>query len=157
MNIEQLREELETFDKAKLAMLLKQLNVKEETKPKRQKTEHGVVKVYTTVVKKYDCLLCGSHFSAKYKLSKGEETVCLDKEGRVHIVRITGKEGEVEVPCVTNKCQYCEQRVKRWTRQELEDKFIALVNSTTLKEVVTYNVRLLQKGEKEYGEDSCVI
>jgi hypothetical protein len=138
--LEELRVELEKFDRSKLTAILREMNVIEEGhKVKKPRPEHGPVKAYTTLVKEYECLMCHSHFSVKHNFIKGEDTACFDKEGKVHVIRLSGKEGELTIKCYTNRCQYCAERIKLWSREYLELKFRALLESTSFTDILSCN------------------
>jgi hypothetical protein len=148
--IDQLKEVLQNFDRHKLTALLHQLNAadgNQEERPKRPKVDHGPIKSYTTVIKDYECLCCHTKFQVKYDFLKGEETTCFDKQGQVHIVRLTGKEGEITLQCFASRCDRCKDVIKGWSREHLEHAYISIINSSTFTEIVLYNT-ILEKGER---------
>lgn len=134
-SMELLRKELETFDKDKLRHLLEQfVGAKEAHKPR-----HGMPISYTSVTRHYTCLLCGATFTRTDKFGKDETITTVDKKGGIHTVRMTGKAGEVEIPATTNRCSYCCTRMKEWTREELEQRFITLADMCSHKEIGQYS------------------
>lgn len=140
-SMEELRRELETFDRNKLTALLKsmEVNAPKERRPRNHAPEHGKVITYTSVTKEYTCLLCGSKFSRTYQLSKGEQTTCFDPEGKVHIITLTGKAGDITIPCSLSKCSYCADTIKSWSREKLEHTLLMLIESITMKEAAVFS------------------
>jgi len=140
MEIEELIAVLKDADPAQLAMIAREMQKEHtSTKYKRSNVKSEPVKTYTTVIKETTCLCCGSKNVNRYNLVKGEQISSLDKTGVYHIITSTGKEGEVLVPGTTSKCQYCESKVKSWSREELEERFLRLLNSCSFKEVSDYS------------------
>lgn len=140
MNMEELLSALQNADPAQLAMLAKEMSKPVEQKAKRHlHSNNGPVKSYTTVIKNVTCLCCGTILTYKHELLKGEQLSCLDKSGACRIVTSTGKDGEVIVPSTTSKCKYCTTVMLEWSREELERRFIKLLNSCTFKEVACYS------------------
>jgi hypothetical protein len=139
-SMELLRKELETFDKDKLRHLLNQINMTpaKGTKPRRQGPQHGQPISFTSVTRHYECLLCGSKFKRTDKFCKDEVLSTIDKKGHIHSIRVTGKAGEVEVPAITNRCNFCYHHIQDWSRHELERRFILLMESCSFKEVADY-------------------
>jgi hypothetical protein len=132
---------LEGIDRKKLAAFLKDYKPQPVRKHRDSSRANGPVKVYTTVIKQYTCLVCGSTFSRRYDLHKGESTETVSPEGTVVVVVATGKEGEVVLPCTISKCEHCIEAVRSWPRQVLEDNFMRLLDACTFKEKVVYNKR----------------
>lgn len=130
---------LEGIDKKKLAEFLKDYKPQVVKKKRDKNRENGPVRVYTTVIKQYNCLICGSKFERQYQLQKGEAVSVISPEGTVTVLVVTGKEGEVHLPCTISKCEHCIDAVRSWNRQTLEDNFIRLLDSCTFKEKIKYN------------------
>jgi hypothetical protein len=140
MDMEELLDALKNADPTQLAMLVKEMSKTSKYKAKKHiNSNNGPVKSYTTVIKNVTCLCCGTIMTYKHDLLKGEQTSCLDSNGVYHIVTSTGKEGEVIVPSTTSKCKYCTTVMRDWSREELERRFIKLLNSCTFKEVACYS------------------
>jgi hypothetical protein len=150
VNLDEVRALLEGSSREEILKYIRKLMPVEE-KAKRQtiKTEHGKPMSYTTVIKSYRCLGCGSRFTRKYMLSKGEDVVYLDPDGVVHAVKVTGKAGEVVVPAIISKCSNCYCMAKVWKREELEARFIALLNSSTFKEIAIYYLTIKEAKDAE--------
>jgi hypothetical protein len=130
-------------DRDTLNKFIREINRTKESKKKHHNyfpdMQPGPVKTYTTVVKKYDCLICGANFTTKHNLSKGEQMSTIDSSGNVHTVTVTGKAGEVEILCTVSKCEFCNKLVSHWTRDELEHAFITLIGCMTFHEKACYN------------------
>jgi hypothetical protein len=138
MDMEELLAALKDADPAQLAMLAREMN-KPVTKHKHKNVNNSPVKKYTTVIKHITCLCCGTILTYKHNLISGEQIACLDNSGVYHIITSTGKEGEVVVPSTTSKCKYCTSVMLEWSREELERRFIKLLNSCSFKEVADYS------------------
>jgi hypothetical protein len=143
-SMELLRKELETFDKDKLRHLLNQINMTpaKETKPRKHSPQHGAPISYTSVCRHYKCLLCESEFTRTDKFVKDEVLTTIDNKGSIHTVRISGKAGEVVVPAYTNRCNFCYHRIQDWSREELEKRFVLLMESCTFRETANYAVKV---------------
>ena len=138
MDMDALLAALKDADPAQLAMLAREMS--KSTTPQRSKAvSNSSVKTYTTVIKQVTCLCCGTILTYKHNLIKGEQLACLDKSGVYHIITSTGKEGDVVVPSTTSKCKYCTSVMLEWSREELERRFIRLLNSCSFKEVSDYS------------------
>lgn len=128
----------ERFDRGKLQAMInlfKQVDAREKQASRTRKAQqHGAVKTYTTVIKKYHCIVCNMAFSLRFEAGKGETVTSFDAEGRVHIIGVSGKQGEVEIPCELSKCPYCPTRIKSWDRDRLERAFIFLLEQVPVKE-----------------------
>jgi hypothetical protein len=136
-------------DPALLNRFIREINkqkdhTKKEHDPNKQ---NGPVKTYTTVVKRYNCLICGANFTTRHRLGKGEQLSTIDDKGNVHTVTVTGKEGEVEIKCTISKCEFCCKLVSHWTRDELELAFMTLVSCMTFHEKACYNA--IMKEERD--------
>jgi hypothetical protein len=95
--------------------------------PARQHKPKGEpVKTYTTVLNKYHCITCDSHFERQYDMSKGEQVCAMDASGTIHTMNITGKPGVVEVPHTVSTCGYCSAVISTWERSALERAFLDL-------------------------------
>lgn len=138
MDMDALLAALKDADPAQLAMLAREMS--KSTTPQRSKAvSNSPVKKYTTVIKHITCLCCGTILTYKHNLIRGEQIACLDNSGVYHIITSTGKEGEVVVPSTTSKCKYCTSVMLEWSREELERRFIKLLNSCSFKEVADYS------------------
>ena len=128
----------DTFDRSKLQAMInlfKQVDAREKQATRTRKAQqHGPVKTYTTVYKKYHCMVCDMEFTLKFEAGKGESITSFDAEGRVHVIGISGKPGEVTIPCEISKCFYCPTRIKSWDRERLERAFIFLLEQVHVKE-----------------------
>jgi hypothetical protein len=136
MDMEELLAALKDADPAQLAMLAREM-----AKPTTNRHKHSInspVKTYTTVIKQVNCLCCGTIITYKHNLLKGEQIDVLSRDGVYHFITSTGKEGEVVVPSTTSKCKYCTSVMLEWSREELERRFIKLLNSCSFKEVANY-------------------
>ena len=138
-------------DAERLATFIREIKIA-TTKPAKKHDpykDHGPIKTYTTVVKQYTCLLCGATFKTYHKLSKGEQMSTISPTGEVHTVTVSGKEGEVELPCTVSRCEFCNKLVSHWSREELERAFLTLAACCTFKEKVCYSKAV--KEEREMG------
>ena len=146
-SMDALRKELETFNRHKLTALIREMGIDtpKEKRPRKKGPEHGKVISYTSVTKEYTCLLCGYKFSRTYQLTKGEQTTCFDPEGKVHIITLQGKEGEITIPCSLSKCSYCASTIKAWEREKLEQTLLMLIESITMKEAAIFSA--IKKGK----------
>jgi glutaredoxin len=96
-------------------------------KPAKQYKPKGEpVKTYTTVLNKYHCITCGSHFDRQYDMYRGETVCAMDDTGNVHTLNVTGKPGVVEVPHTVSTCDYCAAVISTWDRAQLERAFLDL-------------------------------
>jgi hypothetical protein len=137
-SMELLRKELETFDKNKLRYILEQISHPKEKKTRKVWPQHGQPTSFTSVTRHYECLLCGSKFKRTDNFCKDEVLSTIDKKGHIHSIRVTGKAGEVEVPAITNRCNFCYHHIQEWSRHELERRFILLMESCSFREVADY-------------------
>jgi hypothetical protein len=139
--VAQLNDLMQTFDRSALNRILKAMQEKDKPKSPsvQKKPTGGPVKTYTSVTKKYTCLMCGSKFSKTYNLSRGEQTTCFTPDGEVHIITLTGKEGELEIPCALSKCSHCSDEITKWSRDRLEHMFCMLIDSITMKEAAVFS------------------
>lgn len=132
-------------DPAKLAAFVKTIKPDAPVIQRDKNKENGPIKTYTTIIKQYTCLACDSKFSTKYNMAKGEQTFCLDPHGNVHYVTISGKPGEIQLPCFASKCMFCKEKASTWSREKLERKWLALVKASSFKEVVSHKNSMLEK------------
>ena len=141
--LDDLREALEGVDTDKLATLIKSIEHQSsntnERKPYKKDDNHGKVKTYTTVIKKSTCLFCDTSITHKYNLSKGEKLYCVDESGQSHSVTSTGKVGVINLATVTSKCQYCEEVINNWSKDELLVRIKMIRKAMTFKEVAAYH------------------
>ena len=146
-----IRELLAGADKEQLNAFMREVNQTPLVpEPKYKKPHNGPVIQYTTVIKKYSCLICGATFAAKYEMQKGEHISTIDPDGKCHLITITGKAGEIEVPSTVSKCSFCTKLVNHWTREELENNFLLLLSQMSFKEKVNYTkARAIVRAEGE--------
>jgi len=135
-----IRELLQSADPEKLASFLRELKPDKPKKYHDRHKENSPVKSYTTVIKNYTCIACGHNFSTSYKMEKGDQTALLDKKGTVHSITSSGNEGTVTLLSYCSKCDYCRIQASLWSREELEDRWIALVEASSFKEKMTCQV-----------------
>jgi hypothetical protein len=139
-DIEDLLKALQEADPEELKKFANSMTVSTKTKTKQVSVPHGPVKSFTTVVTNYECKLCGSKFSKPRHLEKGEIVNAIDTTGENHPLKVTGQAGTVYVNSFVSRCQYCEEVVKTWSREKLEQSFLALSRSCTFKEVHNYTM-----------------
>ncbi len=136
MDIDELLKLLQNADPKQLAHLAKEMG-----KPVKQ--EHKVSKKevfeYTSVTRSNTCLLCGTNTTSNYKLRKGEELTCINPSGVANILTITGKSGNLTVPSTSSRCCYCASVISKWDREQLERRFLLLLENCSFKEVVNYS------------------
>jgi hypothetical protein len=146
-SVELLRRELETFDKDKLAHILETLVAGRSKKQYVKKPQHGQPISFTSVTRHYECLLCGAKFKRTDNFCKDEMLSTIDRQGHIHSIRVTGKVGEVDIPAITNRCNFCYHYIQEWSRHELERRFILLMESCSFKEVADYASKVADQGE----------
>lgn len=140
LQIEDLIKLLEDADPEQLAKLAIEMNKAPQTR--KSKVEHGSIKSYTKVIKEVTCLMCNSKITYKHNLQKGEQLNCIDTKGFGHTITSTGKEGTITVASTASKCEMCACVIKGWSREELERRFLAMLNNTTFKEVINYTLEV---------------
>lgn len=134
-----LRNLLAGADQTQLKAFVKAVNqVPVKGDPIDKKKANGLVIKYTTVIKKHTCLICGSTYTSTYHMQKGDQLSTIDREGGCHLITMTGKEGEIEIPSTVSKCEGCYTLAKSWDREQLEHNFILLLSQMTFKEKVNY-------------------
>lgn len=118
--------ESSTFDKGALLMLLKELSKPPQTSaPRPRRIQHAPVKQYTEIQKNYTCLHCGSQWVTVMRLKEKEETIVITKEGECMIVN---SKSSASIDCISGTCSRCPDFISRMSREELETRYMALLN-----------------------------
>jgi hypothetical protein len=138
-----LRRELGSLPKDKIKHLYEQLNIGKIKVSVDKRPKHGAPIAFTSVTRHYECLLCGSKFTRTDKFVKDEVLSTIDRKGHIHSIRVTGKAGEVAVPVITNRCNFCYHYIQEWSRHELERRFMLLMESCSFKEVADYAKKMV--------------
>lgn len=128
-----IKELLNGADPKKLASFLREIKP-DVPKVQREKVQHGPVKQYSLLTKDYTCISCGSVFSVTYKMEKGEQTSIINQDGTVCNIIISGKSSELTFKCYCSICTNCKVQAGKWTRDELEARWYALVESCSFQE-----------------------
>jgi hypothetical protein len=121
-------------DPQKLAAFLREIKPDKVPKKVDATKAHGPVKEYTLVSKCYKCITCNSSFIVEYKMEKHEQTSIINEDGSVCTVTINGREKSLTFNCFCSICPNCKVQVKKWTREELEQKWLALIASCSFRE-----------------------
>jgi transcriptional antiterminator Rof (Rho-off) len=125
---------LEGADPEKLSAFVRELK-KDKPAPKVSKTvEHGPVKTYTTVRKDYVCLSCDHQFHVTYQMEKGETISTINEDGSCQNMTISGNQETISLKCTCSVCLNCKTAASGWSREELERRWFALVQSTGFHE-----------------------
>jgi hypothetical protein len=131
-----IRELLEGADKEKLAEFLHEIGVKKEEKQQHKYVpEHGPVKIYTTVIKHYNCICCGHRQIISYKLAKGEEISTINSDGTIRTLTAVGKNMTVHIASTTTRCNFCSAEIRSWSREKLEARYLSIIGICAYKEV----------------------
>lgn len=132
-------------DPEKLAAFLKEIKPNTPSKPKTPKDplhSNGPVKVYTKVTKHYTCIACGHEFDVSYNMEKGEQTSIINEKGDITSLVISGSQPTITLLCKCSICTFCKTAAAEWSREELEARWLALVQATTFKEKCQYNYNM---------------
>jgi len=139
-SIDDLIQALKEADPEQLKQFTSSMTVSTKTKTKQVNIPHGPVKSFTTVITNYECKLCGSKFSKPRQLEKGDIVNCLDTTGENHPMKVTGQIGTVYINSFVSRCDHCEGEIKTWSREKLEQSFLALARSCTFKEIHNFTM-----------------
>jgi hypothetical protein len=116
-----------TISRAKLSLLLREmLGTPAKTEKKREKQPDCTR--YVEVQRDYTCLHCGSTWSDKISLMKGESAVAL--RANLSCQTITANSPAI-VACVTRTCKSCGDYVRAMTRSEIEWRYLSLLQTIT--------------------------
>jgi hypothetical protein len=153
IDLDEVRELLQGKSRDEILAYIKRLIPTEGKRRTSIRSEHGKPVSYTTVVKSYTCLGCGSKFTSRYNLPKNDDVIYLDPNGKAHNVKVTGKAGEVVVPCAISKCGNCACLSSVWPREELELRFLTLLRSSSFNEIAIYNlvIKEVKSSEDHFG------
>ncbi len=133
-------EELEQFlkkhpDAIKLAsdILKKEQKLEAEEKP----IKAPPVKQYITVHKIVTCLHCGYTYEKTRQLSSKDYTIVVDRDGTFkEITFVNASPNEiVTVKHHVAQCHRCVEMVKGMYREELEHRYLTLLNKLSVKRV----------------------
>jgi hypothetical protein len=140
IDLDEVRELLQGKSREEILAYVRKLMPVEARQKTAIKSEHGKPTTYTTVVKSYKCIGCGSRFEKRYNLAKNDDVLYIDPEGKAHNVRVSGRAGEVVVPCLISKCFNCACMASIWSREELELRFLTLLRTSNFKEIAVYSL-----------------
>lgn len=112
---------------------------KEEPKKKGSGRKDYVVKSFdwTRVHKTYICMHCGFRWGGVFSLAKGDTTHTFPKTPNTPCSYHTA-EGQEEMHLETYvcNCSNCKAFVKDMSREELEDRYLALIHATSSMDAV---------------------
>jgi transcription elongation factor Elf1 len=130
-----------TFNRSMLTAMLKEMEKKEQASRPRQQKQHtgGPCTEYTTIKRVYTCMHCGRSFSSTVQLKKGESVPVMTKEGKVMIIT---SNSPCEIEAATSHCGWCEQFVRTMSREELEERYIALLARSTFTTSYVQNLNI---------------
>jgi hypothetical protein len=99
---------------------------------KQHERKHAVrvppVRQYTQVLKQTTCLHCGHQYEKLFRLSPKEYMGLVDHEGHYKEVRFSIVQTEiVPVKHYVSQCKECIKMVKGWYREELEYRYLNLL------------------------------
>lgn len=135
-----IRDLLANADPEKLAAYVREIKAEAKAKPiKDPIRSNGPVKQYTTVIKQYECIACEHTFSATYQMEKGETVSCITEDGSVQTFTIDGRVKTITLRCYCSICTHCKTAASLWSREELERRWLALVESSSYKEKRIYH------------------
>lgn len=121
---DELRELLNSLDPSVLKKALASIH---EPKVRKEKApSHEPVKHYTKFIKNYNCTTCHSSFVVEDQLAIGESTSYIKPDGSCGQAMGSNKD-RITVRCITSHCSCCRCKVKTWSREMLEERFIRLV------------------------------
>ena len=124
------------FSRAKLALLLREMQVTKEKRTRVRREPAPLVTCYISVKRNYTCLHCGHKFSSTVELKKGEDTAVIVAGGSVMVINSASP---AEVDCIANHCSWCAEFVSRLTREELEERYITLLSLVSLERSNPFN------------------
>lgn len=140
-----IKELLQGADPKKLAAMLKDIKPSVKREPKDPAKSNGPVKVYTTVTKQYKCIACDNTFSVVYQMEKGETISTIHQDGSVATIIISGSKETLTIKSFCSVCDHCEAQAIRWTKEELVQRWMALIRATSFKEKLEYQQAMCRK------------
>jgi transcription elongation factor Elf1 len=91
------------------------------------KSSHGQVRKYTTYIRHYTCLHCGSRWVSRCEITRGEFISVIEKGGEISTLGFRGaKTLEVSTHC--SRCSKCRLEISRWSREKLELSYLLLLS-----------------------------
>lgn len=103
-----------------------------EDKPRR-KRKPGVIRTHewTRVHKTWICMHCGFRWGGQFNLAKGESTHSFSpKADEPCTYHVADGQEEMHVESHVCNCSNCKTFVKNMSREELEDRYLALLHTT---------------------------
>jgi len=91
------------------------------------------IKVYKEVVRHNKCEHCGREWESTQRFDKGESVSWCDG-GRFRQMVIMSAQGEsIHINVSAMVCSGCDRYVRSLSREELESKYMAMLNNTTFE------------------------
>lgn len=145
-------------DKQALTKLIKQ-EVKQKAEPLIKKA-----KQYKRVKQTIICLHCSSKLEETFCLSKSESKLYIDEMGNACQLVYEDADEDVCLQTYAVSCSSCASAIKRWSREELEHRYISILMSCGIHafsqekkiKLQTYNA---DKAIQLYGDgvpDYCI-
>jgi hypothetical protein len=121
------------FSRAKLSAMLREMQVETERKAKKvPRPKHeptGAVTIYTRINRHYTCMHCGSRWNSVVELPKGESVGSLTKGGKIQMITSSSP---ADVDCAVGRCDRCVSFVAKMSREDLEERYLALLRKIPL-------------------------
>jgi transcription elongation factor Elf1 len=121
-----------TFSRARLAAILRDMQIKEEDRKERKKSSPpSPVTVYSEIERRTTCLHCDHKWSVieRFKSGAKEETIGITKEGKVMVINASSP---AQVDVAVSHCPWCREYIKSMDREELEERYMILLGKISL-------------------------
>lgn len=115
-------------DKLKdLAVELKAVGADVPVERKPRTYTSTTVKRKRLVTRHFTCLNCGHKWVNTLQLGKGEHVMTPGTKDGNYIVTVIEDYKPVTAQCAVVKCENCQHAISRWSREELEERYMQLL------------------------------